>query len=144
MYSRFTDDARKVMQSSNQLATSFGHKYISTAHILLALVRGRHAVGWHALKSLGVDMGELEKETDLTIKEAENNEDLEALSDPPRAKRLIECAMEQSTDMGHNYIGAEHLLLGILDEGEGVAAQLLKRRKLDLSTTKEAVKKLLG
>jgi ATP-dependent Clp protease ATP-binding subunit ClpC len=141
MYEAFTDEARKIFQSANGLADSFGHDAISTAHILLALLRGRHGIGWNALEALGVDMDQLEKEAVESIERAESCDGVESLG---RAKRLIECAIKQSGELGHGYIGTEHILLGILDEGEGVAAQLLKKRKVTLSAAKEEVKRLLG
>ena len=134
----FTDDARKTMQSAEQIATASGNKTVNTLHILLALVRGRHAVGWHVLRSLGCELDELDAEVIRWLQRSENDGSAES------ERRLTECMLKQSHELGHSYIGTEHILLGILNDAEGLAARLLRNLDLTLETTKAEVKRLLG
>jgi len=144
MFERFTDRARKVMALANQEAQRFNHDYIGTEHILLGLVKEGSGVGANVLKNLGVDLRKVRLEVEKLVKSGPEMVTMGKLPQTPRAKRVIEYAIEEARNLNHNYVGTEHLLLGLLREQDGVAAQVLMNLGLKLEDVREEVLNLLG
>ena len=144
MYERFTDRARKVMQLANQEAQRFNHEYIGTEHILLGLVKEGSGVAANVLKNLDVDLRKIRLEVEKIVQSGPDMVTMGKLPQTPRAKKVIEYAMEEARNLNHNYVGTEHLLLGLLREMEGVAAQVLMNLGLKLEDVREEVLNLLG
>ncbi len=144
MYERFTDRARKVMQLANQEAQRFNHEYIGTEHILLGLVKEGSGVAANVLKNLDVDLRKIRLEVEKIVQSGPDTVTIGKLPQTPRAKKVIEYAMEEAKNLNHNYVGTEHLLLGLLREQEGVAAQVLMNLGLKLDDVREEVLNLLG
>src|SRR5271170_1847242 len=144
MYERFTDRARKVMALANQEAQRFNHEYIGTEHILLGLVKEGSGVGDNVLKNLDVDLRKVRLEVEKLVKSGHDMVTMGKLPQTPRAKKVIEYAIEEARNLGHNYVGTEHLLLGLLRERDGVAAQVLMNLGLKLEEVREEVLNLLG
>lgn len=144
MYERFTDRARKVMQLANQEAQRFNHEYIGTEHVLLGLVKEGSGVAANVLKNLEVDLRKIRLEVEKIVQSGPDMVTMGKLPQTPRAKKVIEYAMEEARNLNHNYVGTEHLLLGLLREQEGVAAQVLMNLGLKLEDVREEVLNLLG
>ncbi len=144
MYERFTDRARKVMQLANQEAQRFNHEYIGTEHILLGLVKEGSGVAANVLKILDVDLRKIRLEVEKIVQSGPDMVTMGKLPQTPRAKKVIEYAMEEARNLNHNYVGTEHLLLGLIREQEGVAAQVLMNLGLKLEDVREEVLNLLG
>ncbi|QDU64804.1 ClpA/B family protein [Planctomycetes bacterium Pan216] len=144
MYERFTDRARKVMQLANQEAQRFNHEYIGTEHILLGLVKEGSGVAANVLKNLDVDLRKIRLEVEKIVQAGPDMVTMGKLPHTPRAKKVIEYAIEEARNLNHNYVGTEHLLLGLLREQEGVAAQVLMNLNLKLEDVREEVLNLLG
>ncbi len=144
MFERFTDRARKIMALANQEAQRFNHEYIGTEHILLGLVREGSGVGANVLKNLDVDLRKVRLEIEKLVKSGPDMVTMGKLPQTPRAKKVIEYAIEEARALNHNYVGTEHLLLGLLRESEGVAAQVLMNLGLKLDKVREEVLNLLG
>src|SRR5690606_24177651 len=144
MFERFTDRARKVMALANQEAQRFNHEYIGTEHILLGLVKEGSGVGANVLKNLDVDLRKVRLEVEKLVKSGPDMVTMGKLPQTPRAKKVIEFAIEEARNLNHNYVGTEHLLLGLLREHEGVAAQVLMNLGLKLEEVREEVLELLG
>ncbi|MEP3480667.1 MAG: ATP-dependent Clp protease ATP-binding subunit [Fuerstiella sp.] len=144
MYERFTDRARKVMQLANQEAQRFNHEYIGTEHILLGLVKEGSGVAANVLKNLDVDLRKIRIEVEKIVQTGPDMVTMGKLPQTPRAKKVIEYAMEEARNLNHNYVGTEHLLLGLLREQEGVAAQVLMNLGMKLDDVRDEVLNLLG
>jgi ATP-dependent Clp protease ATP-binding subunit ClpC len=144
MFERFTDRARKVMALANQEAQRFNHEYIGTEHILLGLVKEGSGVGAAVLKNLDVDIKKLRLEIEKLVKSGPDMVTMGKLPQTPRAKKVIEYAIEEARSLNHNYVGTEHLLLGLLRETEGIAAQVLMNLGLKLEDVRQEVLNLLG
>ncbi|MCO6438718.1 MAG: ATP-dependent Clp protease ATP-binding subunit [Phycisphaerae bacterium] len=144
MFERFTDRARKVMALANQEAQRFNHEYIGTEHILLGLVKEGSGVGANVLKNLDVDLRKVRLEVEKLVKSGPETVTMGKLPQTPRAKKVIEYAIEEARNLNHNYVGTEHLLLGLLRETDGVAAQVLMNLNLRLEDVREEVLNLLG
>ncbi len=144
MYERFTDRARKVMQLANQEAQRFNHEYIGTEHILLGLVKEGSGVAANVLKNLDVDLRKIRLEVEKLVQSGPEMVTMGKLPQTPRAKKVIEYSMEEARNLNHNYVGTEHILLGLLREQEGVAAQVLMNLGLKLDEVREEVLNLLG
>ena len=144
MFERFTDRARKVMALANQEAQRFNHEYIGTEHILLGLVKEGSGVGATVLKNLDVDIKKLRLEVEKQVKSGPDMVTMGKLPQTPRAKKVIEYAIEEARALNHNYVGTEHILLGILRETEGIAAQVLMNVGLKLEDVRQEVLNLLG
>jgi ATP-dependent Clp protease ATP-binding subunit ClpC len=125
MYERFKDAARKVMQRANQEALRFEHEYIGTEHILLGLVREGAGVAANVLKNRDIDPRKVSLEVEKIVQSEPRGITTGKLPQTPKAKKVIEYAIEEARNLNHNYVGTEHLLLGLLREQEGVAAQVL-------------------
>ena len=145
MYERFTDRARKVMQLANQEAQRFNHEYIGTEHILLGLVKEGSGVAANVLKNLDIDLRKIRLEVEKIVQTGPPTwSTMGKLPQTPRAKKVIEYSIEEARNLNHNYVGTEHLLLGLLREQEGVAAQVLMNLGLKLEDVREEVLNLLG
>ncbi|HVK19250.1 MAG TPA: Clp protease N-terminal domain-containing protein, partial [Fimbriiglobus sp.] len=126
MYERFTDRARKVMQLANQAAQRFGHEYIGTEHVLLGLVKEGSGVAAHVLKNLGLDRRKVREEVERIVRPGDDKAAcMGRLPQTPRTRKMIEYSIEEARSLNHNYVGTEHLLLGLLRESEGIGAQVL-------------------
>jgi ATP-dependent Clp protease ATP-binding subunit ClpC len=132
------------MALANQEAQRFNHDYIGTEHILLGLVKEGSGVGANVLKNLGVDLRKVRLEVEKLVKSGPEMVTMGKLPQTPRAKRVIEYAIEEARNLNHNYVGTEHLLLGLLREQDGVAAQVLMNLGLKLEDVREEVLNLLG
>ncbi|MFH1023117.1 MAG: ATP-dependent Clp protease ATP-binding subunit [Planctomycetota bacterium] len=144
MFDRFTERARKVMALARQEAQRLNHDYIGTEHILLGLVKEGTGVAANVLKNLEVDLKKIRIEVEKLVQSAP---DVATMGQPPltpRAKNVMELAFEEARNLGNNYIGTEHLLLGLLREGEGVAAQVLLNLGLKLEEVREEVLNFLN
>lgn len=144
MYERFTDRARKVMQLANQEAQRFNHEYIGTEHILLGLVKEGTGVAANVLKNLDIDLRKIRLEVEKIVQAGPDMVTMGKLPQTPRAKKVIEYSIEEARQLNHNYVGTEHLLLGLLREQEGVAAQVLMNLGLKLEDVRDEVLNLLG
>ena len=144
MYERFTDRARKVMQLANQEAQRFNHEYIGTEHVLLGLIKEGSGVAANVLKNLDVDLRKIRLEVEKLVQSGPDMVTMGRLPQTPRAKKVIEYSMEEARNLNHNYVGTEHILLGLLREQEGVAAQVLMNLGLKLEEVREEVLNLLG
>ena len=144
MFERFTDRARKVMQLANQEAQRFNHEYVGTEHVLLGLVKEGSGVAANVLKNLDVDLRKIRVEVEKIVQSGPDMVTMGKLPQTPRAKKVIEYAIEEARNLNHNYVGTEHLLLGLLREQEGVAAQVLMNLNLKLEEVREEVLNLLG
>jgi len=144
MHERFTDRARKVMQLANQEAQRFNHEYIGTEHILLGVVKEGSGVAANVLKNLDVDLRKIRLEVEKLVQNGPEMVTMGKLPQTPRAKKVIEFSMEEARNLNHNYVGTEHVLLGLLREQEGVAAQVPLNIGLKLEEVREEVLNLLG
>jgi ATP-dependent Clp protease ATP-binding subunit ClpC len=144
MFERFTDRARKVMALANQEAQRFNHEYIGTEHILLGLVKEGSGVGATVLKNMDVDIKKLRFGVEKLVKSGPDMVTMGKLPQTPRAKKVIEYAIEEARALNHNYVGTEHILLGLLRETEGIAAQVLMDLGLKLEDVRQEVLNLLG
>ncbi|HIN54101.1 MAG TPA: AAA family ATPase, partial [Planctomycetes bacterium] len=144
MYERFTDRARKVMQLANQEAQRFNHEYIGTEHVLLGLVKEGSGVAANVLKNLDVDLRKIRLEVEKLVQSGPEMVTMGKLPQTPRAKKVLEYSMEEARSLNHNYVGTEHILLGLLREQEGVAAQVLMNLGMKLEDVREEVLNLLG
>ena len=144
MFERFTERARKVMSLARQEAQRFNHEYIGTEHILLGLVQEGSGVAANVLKNMDVELRKIRIEVEKMVKSGSNVIQMGQLPFTPRAKKVLELALEEANNLGHNYIGTEHLLLGLLRENESVAAQVLLNLGLKLEEVREEVLEFLG
>ena len=126
MYDKFTDRARKVIAFAKEEAQRIGHDYLGTEHILLGVIKDGGGIAAAVLESLNVELEKLKIEVEDRVMESQGGTMLAGeIPFMPQAKKVFELAAEESQGLGHNYIGTEHLLLGLLKEGEGIAARVL-------------------
>jgi ATP-dependent Clp protease ATP-binding subunit ClpC len=144
MFDRFTDRARRVMGLARQEAQRFNHEYIGTEHILLGLIQEGSGVAANVLRNLDIDLDKIRREVEKIVQSGPSMVTMGQLPFTPRAKKVLELAVEEASNLGHNYIGTEHLLLGLIRENEGVAAQVLLNLGLKLEDVREEVLELLG
>jgi ATP-dependent Clp protease ATP-binding subunit ClpC len=144
MFERFTERARKVMSLARQEAQKLNHEYIGTEHILLGLVQEGGGIAAKVLRNLNVDLKKVRMEVEKLVSHGPPTMTVGQPPFTPRAKRVLELAQEAATSLGHDYIGTEHLLLGLLKENEGIAAQVLMNLDLKLEDVKEEVLDVLG
>jgi ATP-dependent Clp protease ATP-binding subunit ClpA len=143
MFERFTDRARRVLVLAQEEAALLNHDFIGTEHILLGLIHERDGIAAKALQSLGISLEAVREKVQETIGPAS----APATGSPPftpRAKKVLELSLREALQLGHSYIGTEHMLLGLIREGEGVAAQVLVNLGGDLSRVRQQVIHLLG
>ncbi len=143
MFERFTERARKVVYLAQQEAARLGHNVVGTEHLLLGLLSEGEGVAAKALESLDIRLDKIRDEVEKIIGSGETNPFGE-IPFTPRAKRVLELAVDEGRQLGHNYVGTEHILLGLIREGEGVAAQVLKNLGADLDRVRKEVIALLG
>ncbi|MDR1958093.1 MAG: ATP-dependent Clp protease ATP-binding subunit [Planctomycetaceae bacterium] len=132
------------MQLANQEAQRFNHEYIGTEHILLGLVKEGSGVAANVLKNLDIDLRKIRIEVEKLVRSGPDLVTMGRLPQTPRAKKVIEFSMEEARNLNHNYVGTEHILLGLLREQEGVAAQVLMNLGLKLEDVRKEVLNLLG
>jgi ATP-dependent Clp protease ATP-binding subunit ClpA len=146
MYERFTDRARKVMQLANQEAQRFSREYIGTEEILLGLVQEGSGVAANVLKNLNIDLQAIRLKVEQIVHHGPDGTQVVKgrLPHTPRAKKVIDYAVEEARGLNHNYVGTEHLLLGLLREQEGVAALVLTQLGVKLADAREEILNLLG
>ncbi|NMB41063.1 MAG: ATP-dependent Clp protease ATP-binding subunit [Firmicutes bacterium] len=143
MFGRFTERAQHVLVLAQEEAKRLNHNFIGTEHILLGLVREGSGIAARSLQNLGVQLPRVRSEVEKIIGKGEKTL-TQGISYTPRAKKVIELAIEEGQNLGHNYVGTEHLLLGLLREGEGIAAQVLTILGIDLRKARREVIQLLG
>ncbi len=143
MFERFTDRARKIVVFAQQEARLLNHDYIGTEHLLLGLIREGEGLAAKALESMGISLEAVRAEVVDAVGEGDGA--------PPghipftaRAKKVLELSLREALQLGHDYIGTEHVLLGLIREGEGVAAQVLEKLGADLERVRESVNQLLS
>jgi len=144
MFNRFTERARKVIVLAKEEARRYNHDYIGTEHILLGLIREGEGVATAVLQNLGLGLDVIREELEKIIQPGNTSQVLGDVPFTPRAKKALELAAEEARNMGHNYIGTEHLLLGLLKEGEGVASEVLFNLGIDLEKVRKEISNLLG
>jgi ATP-dependent Clp protease ATP-binding subunit ClpC len=144
MFNRFTERARKVIVLAKEEARRFNHDYIGTEHILLGLIREGEGVAAAVLQKLGLNLENIRLEIEKLVQPGPATQILGDIPFTPRAKKALELAAEEARSLGHNYIGTEHILLGLIREGEGVASQVLLNLGLDLETVRNEVMSILG
>jgi len=143
MFERFTEKAIKVIMLAQEEARRLGHNFVGTEQILLGLIGEGTGVAAKVLKSLGVNLKDSRIEVEKIIGRGSGFVAVE-IPFTPRAKRVLELSLEEARQLGHNYIGTEHLLLGLIREGEGVAARVLENLSIDLSKVRTQVIRMLG
>lgn len=143
MFGSFTERAQRVLYLSQEEARKLGHSFVGTEHVLLALTHESQGVAGRALHNMGVEPEAVRHEVESIIGRGEPGQ-AEMVGLSPRAKRVLELAIDEARLMGHGYVGTEHLLLGLLREGEGVAAQVLENLGIDLDRARSEVLELLG
>ena len=144
MFNRFTERARKVIILAKEEARRFNHDYIGTEHILLGLIREGEGVAAAVLEKMGMDLQTIRLEVEKVVQPGPSTQILGDIPFTPRAKKALELAAEEARALGHNYIGTEHILLGIIREGESVASQVLLNLGLDLERVRNEVMTVLG
>jgi hypothetical protein len=144
MFDRFTDRARKVFSFARQEAERFNHDYIGTEHILLGLVKEGSGVAANVLENLDVDLEKVRLEVEKLVKSAPDMPTMGQLPFTPHAKKVIEFAITEARALNHNYIGTEHLLLGLLRVQEGPAAQVMLNLCLNMEDVRNEVMEYLG
>ena len=142
MFERFTDRARRVVVLAQEEARMLNHAHIGTEHLLLGLVHEGQGVAARALEALGISLEAVRREVEEIIGRGERPASGH-IPFTPRAKKVLELALRESNQLGHEYIGTEHILLGLLREGEGVAAQVLVKMGTDLNRVRQQVIELL-
>lgn len=144
MYDRFTDRARKVMQLANQAAQSLNHEYIGTEHILIGLLKEGTGVAANVLRNLNLDSVQIRAAVESIVQPGPDCLAIGKLPQTPRAKTAIQFAMEEARSLNHNYVGTEHLLLGLLREEKGVAAHVLVNCGVSHEAVRGEVLTLIG
>jgi ATP-dependent Clp protease ATP-binding subunit ClpC len=144
MFDRFTDRAKKVMNLARQEAQRFNHEYLGTEHVLLGLVQEGSGVAANVLKNMGIELDKIRMEVEKIVKTGPSMVTMGQLPFTPRAKKVLELSMEEASNLGHNYIGTEHLLLGLIKENQGIAAQVLLNLSVKLEDVREEVLDFLG
>ncbi|MBN1870152.1 MAG: ATP-dependent Clp protease ATP-binding subunit [Candidatus Omnitrophica bacterium] len=144
MFNRFTERARKVIVYAKEEARRFNHDYIGTEHLLLGLVREGEGVAAAVLQKLGLDLETIRIEVEKLVQPGPQTQVLGDIPFTPRSKKALELSAEEARSLGHNYIGTEHLLLGLVKEGEGMAYRVLLNLGLDLGKLRNEVMELLG
>src|SRR4051812_41737794 len=142
-FDKFTERARKVLTLANEEAQRFNHNYIGTEHILLGLIREGDGVAARVLANLGVELPKVRAAVEFIIGRGDRMV-VGEIGLTPRAKKVIELAVEEARRLKHNYIGTEHLLLGLVREGEGIAAGVLESLGVNLERVRSGVIEVLS
>ena len=143
LFERFTDRARRVVVLAQEEARLLNHNYIGTEHILLGLIHEGEGVAAKALESLGISLEAVRSQVEEIIGQGGSSPSGH-IPFTPRAKKVLELSLREALQLGHNYIGPEHILLGLIREGEGVAAQVLVKLGADLNRVRQQVIQLLS
>jgi ATP-dependent Clp protease ATP-binding subunit ClpC len=143
MFERFSDPARRVVVLAQEEARLLNHNYIGTEHILLGVIHEGEGVAARALRSLGINLDAVRQEVDEIIGRG-GSPPSGHIPFTPRAKKVLELSLREALQLGHNYIGTEHILLGLLREGEGVACQVLVKLGANLPKVRARVYELLA
>jgi ATP-dependent Clp protease ATP-binding subunit ClpC len=143
MFERFTDRARRVVVLAQEEARMLNHNYIGTEHILLGLIHEGEGVAAKALESLNISLEAVRQQVEEIIGQGQAAP-TGHIPFTPRAKKVLELSLREALQLGHNYIGTEHILLGLIREGEGVAAQVLQKLGADLNRVRQNVMQLLS
>ena len=141
-FERFTERAKKVLTFAQEEAERSHHSYIGTEHLLLGLLREREGLAGKVLDNLGVEIGKV-RETIESVIERNERIIIQQIIPTSRVKKVIEISFEEARRMGHNYVGTEHLLLGLLIEGEGIAAHVLNDLGVSLEAARQEIDRLL-
>ncbi|GAB3795907.1 ATP-dependent protease ATP-binding subunit ClpC [Virgibacillus kimchii] len=142
MFGRFTERAQKVLALSQEEAVRLCHNNIGTEHILLGLVREGEGIAAKALQSLGLEVAKIQEEVENLI--GTGKQPMQSIHYTPRAKKVVELSQDEARKLGHSYVGTEHILLGLIREGEGVAARVLNNLGVSLNKARQQVLQLLG
>src|SRR5687768_5272046 len=143
MFERFTDRARRVVVLAQEEARMLSHNYIGTEHILLGLIHEGEGVAAKALESLDISLEAVRAQVEEIIGQGQQAPSGH-IPFTPRAKKVLELSLREALQLGHSYIGTEHILLGLIREGEGVAAQVLQKLGADLNRVRQQVIQLLS
>ena len=143
MFERFTDRARRVVVLAQEEARMLNHNYIGTEHILLGLIHEGEGVAAKALESLGISLEAVRQKVEEIIGHGQQSPSGH-IPFTPRAKKVLELSLREALQINHSYIGTEHILLGLIREGEGVAAQVLVKLGADLNRVRNQVLQLLS
>ncbi len=141
-FARFTERAQRALIYSQEEARNLGHNYVGTEHLLLGLLREGEGAAAQVLKGLGIDIEKIREQIENLVGKGNFNF-TEGFGYTPRTKRIMELSFYEARNIGHNYVGTEHLLLALIREGEGVAARVLKDSGVDLQQAREQILKLL-
>lgn len=142
MFGRFTERAQKVLALAQEEAIRLGHNNVGTEHILLGLIREGEGIAAKALTALGLGSEKIQKEVEKLIGRGQDS--VQSIHYTPRAKKVIELSMDEARKLSHSYVGTEHILLGLIREGEGVAARVLNNLGVSLNKARQQVLQLLG
>ena len=140
-FEKFSERARRVLSLAQEEAQHFNHNYIGTEHVLLGLVREPEGVGTRVLISMGIDLSKVRSAVEFIIGRGEKPTTGD-VGLTPRAKKVIELAVDEARQMSHQYIGTEHLLIGLLREGEGVAAGVHESFGVSIEKSRDATPKI--
>jgi hypothetical protein len=143
VFERFTDRARRVVVLAQEESRLLDHNHIGTEHLLLGLIHEGDGIASQALESLDISLADVRSEVERIIGRGDSAP-VGHIPFTPRAKKVLEMSLREALELGHNYIGTEHILLGLIREGEGVAAQVLVKLGADLSTVRQRVVQLLS
>jgi ATP-dependent Clp protease ATP-binding subunit ClpC len=142
VFERFTDRARRVVVLAQEEARMLNHDYIGTEHLLLGLIHEGEGIAAQALEALGISLRDARRDIEEIIGRGQATLPSH-IPFTPRAKKVLELSLREALQLGHNYIGTEHILLGLVREGEGIAAQVLQKLGADLARVRETVVELL-
>jgi len=142
MFERFTDRARRVVVQAQEEARALDHNYIGTEHILLGLVAEGNGVGAQALEALGISLETVRLQVEEAVGRGQHTPSGH-IPFTPKAKKVLELSLRESVQLGHHYIGTEHVLLGLIRQDDGLAARVLSALGADLDRTREQVVRLL-
>jgi ATP-dependent Clp protease ATP-binding subunit ClpA len=143
-FDRFNDRAKRVLALAQDEAIRFNHNYIGTEHLLLGLVREGEGVAARVLDSLGIELSEVRKAVEFTIGRGDTTTSPSEITLSPRTKKVIELAVDEARKLGHSHVGTEHLLLGLVREGEGIASGVLESLGVSLEKVRHQVIATLG
>ncbi len=144
MFERFTDQARQVVTVAQEEARTLDHDHVGTEHLLLGLVHVEDGMAARALALLGISLAAVRQQVEEIMGQGKKRAPAAHLPFTPRAKKVLELSLREALHLGHNYIGTEHILLGLIREGEGIAARVLVKLGADLSRVRQEVIKLVA
>ncbi|KXS40447.1 MAG: ATP-dependent Clp protease ATP-binding subunit ClpC [Candidatus Frackibacter sp. T328-2] len=144
IFGRFTERARKVLVLAQDEAKQLGHGYVGTEHLLLGILNEGESIAAKTLQGFDLNLEKLRKEIEKLIGESDESVEAQKLNFTPRTKKVLNLAMEEARRLGHNYVGTEHLLLGLVKEGEGVASRVLKNSDIELDKLRKKIADQLG